>query len=165
MALTLESPAAPWEALAYLRAAAAGLPGATRATAQQVFGSRTLGWRDAQGLVCAVGLYPVGAGAECWLVGDPARARPHLAQIARQTRLTLAAAADHGVAPIMAWVRSGWEPGLRLAALAGFVAAGSRVPAEPVLWFEWRPRSERHGANGERPFRRRSGLGAEGGGG
>ncbi len=139
--LAVITPAPHWEALAYLRRASALHRRSREGSARQVFGSWTIGWADAQGCAAVMGLYPDGSGAECWLVGDADRARPHLVQIARQARLTLAAWSQDGLAPIRATVRSGWRPGRRLAALTGFVA--ERHPegddaAGPVETFVWR---------------------------
>jgi len=130
--------ASHWQALALIAAGAAFHRDGRAKAARQVFGSRLAGWSDETGrLVAVLGLYPLAAGAECWLAGDAARARPHLLQIARQARLTLAAAAQDGVVPIVAHVRAGWLPGARLAAMTGFAAPASLGAAEPVATFVW----------------------------
>lgn len=139
IALTVQQPADPLETLAFVRRAAWLHRAARAGSTRQAFGSWTIGWRDCAGLVAVVGLYPLEQGAECWLLGDADRARPHLVQIARQTRLTLAAWSQDGLAPILACVRGGWTPGRRLAALTGFVPLD--VPAAgrtPVDWFVFR---------------------------
>lgn len=120
MGLTRSAPADPWAAAALVHRAALLHRSGRSLALRQVLGSVTLGWSDEAGLVAVIGVFPVGAGGECWLAGDAQRARPHLKQIAREARLTLAALAENGVTPIVAHVMPGHAPGARLARLAGF---------------------------------------------
>ena len=122
----------PWDALALIAPDAALHRHGKRKAMLQVVGSGLVGWHDEVGLVAVVGLYSLPhGGAEVWLAGHADRTRPHLRQIARETRLTLAALAQSGIQPILAHVHRSHAPGRRLALLVGMSRVFGETSAAP----------------------------------
>jgi hypothetical protein len=95
-----------------------------QAVSLQVALSDLTGFANPAGeLVALAGFCPLDDGEiEFWFDLGPG-ARPHVRALIRIARLTLPAVAHH--APVHAHVRAGYEPGRRLAKLAGFHFAGA----------------------------------------
>lgn len=109
-------------------------PALRSTTALQALASETVAILDHGQMVAVVGLLPLGEGAhEVWFAARPGFRRV-LLPFVRQTRSTLAAAAQHGPVLVRALVRRDHEPGRRLARLTGFRPAG--VEGDFELW-EW----------------------------
>lgn len=88
-------------------------------------------------LLAVMGFFPIGTGAEVFLIGAPAPVvAPHMVRLARAARLILLDKLHSGTVPLVGLVRLGHEPGRRLARLAGF-APGDGAPSGFERWERW----------------------------